>query len=72
MPVVIRSSDIVFFRERAAQAQFDAAEATLEHVRQRCRRSEAAWMELAQKAERFEQIRSAEAERKRETLSISD
>ena len=64
MPMVIRSSNVEFFRQRAAQEHSDAQAATLEHVRQRCQRSEAAWTALAEKAERFEQTRVAEAERK--------
>jgi hypothetical protein len=35
-------------------------------VRERCRRSEAAWQALADKAERSERMREAEAKRKAE------
>lgn len=45
--------------------------ATLEHVRERCRRSEAAWTALADKAERSERLREEEAERKAALLSVA-
>jgi hypothetical protein len=61
---VIRSSNLVFFRARADQARADAEAATLEHVRERCRRSHAAWQALADRAERSELMRVAEAQRK--------
>ena len=63
---VIRSSNLSFFLARAEQARAEGAEATLEHVRERCRRSEAAWQALADKAERSERMREAEARRKAE------
>ena len=62
----IRSSNLEFFLARAAQARVEGEEATLEHVRDRCRRSEAAWQALADKATRSEQLRIAEAQRKAE------
>jgi hypothetical protein len=61
---VIRSSNLNFFIARAEQARAEAEAATLAHVRERCRRSEAAWQALASKAERSEQMREQEAERK--------
>jgi hypothetical protein len=61
---IIRSSNLEFFRARAAEACADAEAATLVHVRERCRRSEAAWTALAEKAERSERMREAERERK--------
>jgi len=36
-----------FYRDRAAEARRDGDAATLEHVRERCRRSEQAWTVLA-------------------------
>lgn len=63
---VIRSSNLQFFLARAAQAHAEGEAATLEHVRERCRRSEAAWTALADRAERSEQLREAEARRKAE------
>ena len=61
---IIRSSNLQFFLARAEQARAEAEAATLDHVRERCRRSEAAWTALADKAERSELMRAAEAERK--------
>jgi hypothetical protein len=66
MAEVIRSSNLQFFLARAAQARAEGDAATLVHVRERCRRSEAAWTALADKAERSERMREAEARRKAE------
>lgn len=65
----IRGTNLQFFLARAAQARAEANTATLEHVRERCRRSEAAWMALADRAERSEQLKVAEAFRKAEKTS---
>jgi hypothetical protein len=59
-------SNLEFFLARANQARAEAEAATLVHVRERCRRSEAAWQALADRAERSEQLREAEAVRKAE------
>ena len=64
--MIIRSSNLEFFRARAAQAAAEADAATLDHVRERCRRSEAAWQALADRAERSDKLREAEAMRKAE------
>jgi len=61
-----RNSNLEFFRARAAEASADADAATLDHVRERCRRSEAAWSALAERAERSEHLREAEAVRRAE------
>jgi hypothetical protein len=63
---VARSSNLEFFLARAAQARAEGEEATLDHVRERCQRSEAAWASLAAKAQRSEKLRAAEALRKAE------
>ncbi len=63
---VIRSSNLDFFLARAAQARAEAEAASLDHVRERCRRSEAAWTQLADRAARSEQLRAADAQRKAE------
>ncbi len=57
------SDTLRFYRAREEQERKDGDEATLTHVRDRCRRSEAAWSELAERAERGEKTRAAEAER---------
>jgi hypothetical protein len=61
---VIRNSNLDFFLARAAQARAEGEEATLDHVRERCLRSEAAWQALADKAKRSERLREEEAKRK--------
>jgi hypothetical protein len=61
---VIRSSNLEFFLARVAQARAEAEAATLDHVRERCRRSEAAWAALADRAERSERMRAEEAQRR--------
>lgn len=58
------SANLDFFLARAEQARAEGEAATLDHVRERCRRSEAAWQSLAHKAERSERLRAEEARRK--------
>ena len=65
--LVIRNSNLELFRTRAAEAHAEADAATLEHVRERCLRSEAAWQALADRAERSERLRVEEAKRKAES-----
>ncbi len=66
MAEVIRSSNLQFFLARANQARAEGDEATLDNVRERCRRSEAGWTAPAEKAERSERLRQEEAQRKAE------
>jgi len=47
------------FLARAAEARKDAEAAKLDNVRERCLRSEAAWSEMAARAERTETMRAA-------------
>lgn len=56
MPVF---TQLDFYLARAAQARADADASTLDNVRDRCLRSEAAWSMLADRAARTEQMRSA-------------
>ena len=65
---VIRGSNLDFFLARVEQARAEAEAATLDHVRERCRRSEAAWTALAERAQRSEEVKIAEARRKAEEL----
>lgn len=44
------TNSLQFYLERAEQARVDAEAATLSHVRERCRRSAAAWNQLAERA----------------------
>lgn len=53
-----------FYLSRAAEARAEAEAATLDNVRERCRRSEAAWNDMATRAARTERMRAkAEAEK---------
>jgi len=60
----VRLSNADFFLARAEQARVEADAATLDHVRERCRRSEAAWTALADRAQRAEHFRALEQERR--------
>lgn len=60
----VRHSDLDTYLKRAEQALADANAATLENVRQRCLRAEAAWRAMADKAERSEKMRADELARK--------
>ncbi|MEQ7873386.1 hypothetical protein ABDK56_05205 [Sphingomonas sp. ASV193] len=53
-----------FYLARAEQARVEAGAATLAHVRERCTRSEAAWLALAERAERGAKLRALELGRK--------
>ena len=66
---IIRTSNLQFFLARADQARAEAQAATLEHVRERCQRSEAAWMALADRAQRSELLRIEEQKRKAATAA---
>ena len=66
MPVPVRHTDRETFLARADQAREDAEAATLENVRDRCLRAEAAWRTMAARAERSEQMRADERARKAE------
>ena len=52
------SSQLDFYKARADQSRAEADAATLDHVRERCLRSEAAWTVLANRAERAEEMRT--------------
>jgi hypothetical protein len=67
------STDLEFYLARAAQARDEAAAATLEHVRERCRRSEAAWTVLAERVARTIKMRTEHEEMKaQEALEARD
>ena len=51
------SHTLQFYRDRAEQARVDAEAATLSNVRDRCRRSEAAWTLLAERLAATEEAR---------------
>ena len=64
--IVVRYSNLDFYRARAAVARTEADETTLDHVRERCRRAEVAWTAFAVRAARSEKLRIAEDQRKAE------
>lgn len=64
----IRHSDVATCLNRAEQAAADADAATLENVRQRCLRAEAAWRAMAERIERSEGMRADELARIRAAL----
>jgi hypothetical protein len=51
-------TDREIYLTRAAEAREAAEAATLDNVRQRCLRSEEAWMLMADRAERTEKMRA--------------
>ena len=53
-------TDREMYLSRAAAARAEAKSATLDNVRERCLRSEAAWSEMAERAERTEKMRAAQ------------
>ncbi|HEY0324590.1 MAG TPA: hypothetical protein VGC46_01255 [Allosphingosinicella sp.] len=53
-----------FFLARASEARRDAEAATLANVRERCLRAADAWSVMAERAERSERHREADAARK--------
>lgn len=60
-PVSVRQlKDREVYLLRAEQARSEAEEASLENVRERCLRAEAAWMEMAARAERTERMRATQ------------
>lgn len=51
-------SQLDFYLTRAAEAKRDAEAATLANVRDRCLRAEAAWSEMAARADRGDKMRA--------------
>jgi hypothetical protein len=47
------------YLQRAAEARADADRAELDNVRDRCLRAEAAWLVMAERADRTERLRAA-------------
>jgi len=58
-----------FYLARAAEAKRDADASNLENVRNRCLRSEAAWSQMAARAERGDQMRAKAAAEKAAILA---
>lgn len=71
-PVAARQlKDRELYRLRAEQARAEAEQATLENVRERCLRAEAAWIEMAVRAERTEKMRADQEARKAQAAECS-
>ena len=64
----VRNADLDTYLRRAEEALADANAATLDNVRQRCLRAEAAWRAMAERAERSERMRADERARKQARL----
>jgi hypothetical protein len=58
--------------DRAALARAEAETATLPNVRDRCLRAEAAWTEMADRAERTERMRAKLIEEKAAASDVAD
>ena len=52
------TSPSLAYRDRAAQAHQEAEDATLDNVRDRALRAEAAWTQMAERAERVDAARA--------------
>jgi len=52
------STQLQYYLDRAEEARSDAEAATLDNVRDRCLRSEAAWKEMAARARRTDAMRA--------------
>ena len=65
-----RSKDRETYLHRAEAARAEADEATLANVRERCLRAEAAWMEMAARAERTETMRAMRESEKAHQESV--
>lgn len=63
-------TQLQFYLARAEQARADADAATLDNVRDRCLRSEAAWTQLAERAAKTEQLRVAHEAAKAAALEL--
>ena len=61
-----------FYIDRAASAKAEAEAATLDNVRDRCRRSEDAWNQLADRAARTDQRRTDAAAASASAASPAD
>ncbi|HEU0311365.1 MAG TPA: hypothetical protein VFR36_09130 [Sphingomicrobium sp.] len=55
------TNSLQFYRDQAERAREAAEAATLSNVRERCRRSEAAWTQLAERAAQAERNRIKQA-----------
>lgn len=66
------SNSLQFYLDRAQQARTEAEEASLFHVKERCRRAEAAWSSLANKAARAQEGRSQQERKTASSMANDD
>lgn len=64
MADMVRQKDYATYLARAEEARAEAEGSTLENVRERCLRAEAAWLAMAAKSERTERMRATTAAEK--------
>ena len=64
-------TDKEMYRARAAECRASAEASSLANVRDRCLRSEAAWLELAERAERTERMRQRLAAEKAAAATLA-
>lgn len=57
-------SNLAFYRERAAECGRDADASVLDNVRERALRAQAAWLQMAARAERGDAMREQTAREK--------
>lgn len=60
----VRSKDLEMYLARAEAARVEADQATLDNVRDRCLRAEAAWRDMAARAELTQKMRARTLEAK--------
>ncbi|MCU6454464.1 hypothetical protein LPN01_10290 [Sphingomonas sp. A2-49] len=65
------SSDATFFRKQADQERSNAADATLDNVRDRCERAARSWEAMASRAERTEVMRDQRAAATRAAATLA-
>ena len=68
----VRQKDHETYMSRANQARIEADAATLDNVRDRCLRAEAAWLEMAARAERTEKMRTTQLEAKAAQAALAE
>lgn len=62
-----------YYLARAAECARDAEQATLDNVRERCRRSEEAWLSMARQIAQGEAMRAvADAEKAKQAQALNE
>jgi len=66
------SNTLQFYLDRADEARKQAEAATLSHVRDRCRRSEVAWTQLAERSAATHKMRLKQLQMKAAEAAIEE